>query len=281
MKTKLILILLSCCLSSLSAQDTIIETANFTLEIRRINAFSEPSQSIKTNDNFQTIEFHWLNISIDQIVKKWMEFIELESIDYRIEGKLGEAIDYFSFIDTAQFRADMNRGDTSILLRDYLTVGDSTLIFTGFDVKLTNKFKDGVSSKQVEKESFEAFISFMGIDFQTVVEEKTFWMLHIVDLPNATISPNQDKFWKRTDFENYTYYETISFRRIADLLGRKLEAFVRPIPYDTYKFDIKIPKSDASIDLQYAMQEHGLELIQVTEVIEIFVIKEIANPKPE
>lgn len=279
MKTKFIILFFSCFFTNLSAQDTIIQKEDFTLEVSHTQVFTESYKTYKTNKNFETADFFWTNRSLSDIVDKWIELLEMETIDYRIEGKIGKDVNYYSFVDTAALRKAVRNGDTDIVMTDFITIGDSSLLFFGYDVVLTIHNKENREKKAVHKEAFEAFAAVVGLELQRPVEEQTFWILHIVDLPNATISADQNKFWKRTDFENYTLYETIDLRRIADLLSRKLDAFVKPIPYNTYKFDIKIPTSNLSIDLQYAMQEHGLELIQVREAIEVLVIK--ANSQAE
>lgn len=278
MKIQLLLLFLISITIQASAQDTIIKKKDFTLEIRRATASSKAYQSIKSDIDFQVTEFSWVNNRLSYIVEKWVEFMQLETIEYRIEGEFEAKQDYFARIDTAKLREALKR-DSNVVMRDFLILKDSTDIFRGFDVKLTNHSKGKRKSKEIHREAFEIFAAVIGFELEVVVEEKTFWMLHIIDLPNATISPDQNTYWKRVEFENHIHYEVINFRRIADLVGRKLDDFVRPVPYDSYKFDINIPKSSNPVDLQYAMEEHGLELIQVTEMVEVLVIKAVKIKK--
>lgn len=231
-----------------SAQDTIIEHQDFTLEIRKVKESSQPYQSIKTDTNLHVVDFYWRNNSISYIVSKWMEFIQMEAIEYRLDGDFSKR-------------------------REYVRLNDSTVMFTdGYDVRLTHKNKGKSGTKEMHLTAFEVFASVVGLELEIVSEEITFWTLTIVDYDNASISIDQNLHWRRTETEEYVYYERIDYRRIADLLGRKLDDFVRPIPYQYSKFDIRMPYSDDVFDLKYAMIEHGLELVQVTEMIDVLVI---------
>lgn len=272
MKNYFILIFLACFIAQLSAQDTIIEREDFTLEIKRITEPSKPYQSIKTGLDAETVEFYWINNNLSWIVTKWIEFMELEPIEYEINGLSKHQPNLFTVVDTAQLRKDLEKDDSKIVMSDYLKLSDSTMVFRGYNVKLTNKAEGKRPAKELHREAFEAFAATMGFELKVITEEKTFWMLHTIDFSTATISEDQDKFWKRIEGDNYVQYERISFERIADLLGRKLDGFVRPISYESYKFDIRMPRSDEVADLQYAMMEHGLELIQITEDVEVLVI---------
>ncbi|MFT6936155.1 MAG: hypothetical protein ACJA1N_000450 [Saprospiraceae bacterium] len=230
----------------ISAQDTTIHQPHFTLEIIQNKEDLKSFHYEKMDVNSKVVDFH-LRYGIGTIIKKWLKFMELEEVDYRIENQLYA-----------------NR-------RIYFK--DSTSIYNyNFDVILTNKSIDNINSIEIQKEAFEIFAEFIGIKLSTVLESQTYWELRIINEQRSAIPFDQNKFWKRTEDEDYIYYENIQFRRIADLLSRKLDVYVRLIPYDSYKYNIRMPYSDDLFDLKYAMIEHGLELVSVTKEIEVLIV---------
>lgn len=233
----------------LSAQDTTIYRPNFTLNIiKKENTESYHYEKWDADKN--VIAFHLVG-GIGEIIEKWTKFMELETLDFRIEGD----------------------GRPSVVVEDYST-GDIFYTYKySFDVILTAVSNDEIAVNPIEmqKEAFKIFAEVVGIEVSTVMEFQNYWELKIVG-ENA-LSIDQNKFWKRTEYEEYIYYENIDIRRIADLLSRKLKAFVRPISDDSQKYDIKMPYSNDFFDLKYAMIEHGFELTEMAKAVEVLVIK--------
>lgn len=258
--------------SVIIGQDTIIEHQDFTLEIQRVTESKKRTQYSKTGKNSEIIEFSWVNNSLGYIVKKWVSFMELEENEYRIEGELGTKNDFFIIKDKEGISKMIQTRDTA-LLRKLFMDDDVVVTYVGYDVSLKRKNTAIESAKYINKEAFEIFCDIMELEIEYVIEERTFWTISLIDPNSHAISQDQEKYWRRTETEESIYYERIPFRRVADLLGRKLEAFVKPIPFNAQKFDIKMPKSDDVFDLKYAMIEHGLELMEVTEEVEVMVIR--------
>jgi hypothetical protein len=233
----------------LSAQDTTIYHPNFILDIIKKDNL-ESYHYEKWDADKKVVAFH-ITGGIGEIIGKWLKFMELETADYRIEGDYGKHLVYV---------AD-SMGDTRVYKYD-------------FEVILTEVSSDEIPVNPIEmqKEAFKIFAEVVGIEILTVLETQDYWELRILDMDNS-ISIDQDKFWKRTEYEDYIYYENIDIRRIADLLDRKLNAFVRPIPYNSDKFNIKMPHSNDFFDLKYAMIEHGFEITEVSRRVEVLVIR--------
>lgn len=246
--------LISCTLianAQTEAETITIEKSDFILDIRKSKEKNLGKNYYKIDSTDKVVEFQ-IKGNIGEIIDEWTKFMELETVDYRIESIFyGKRM--ADFEDSVAF-------ENSIYSYD-------------FDVILTNNFTDMLDIAELQREAFLEFTKAIGIEVQTVMEEQVFWKLEIVDTKATTISKNQKKMWNRTETDDYVYYETIPYRRVADLLSRKLDDFVRPIPYDAFKFDIRMPYSDDIFDLKYAMIEQGLELTQVTEDVEVWVIK--------
>lgn len=232
----------------LSAQDTTIYRPNFTLNIIKKEK-TESYHYEKWDADKNVIAFHLVG-GIGEIIEKWTKFMELETVDYRIEG------DYEKHL---------------VHIAD--SIGNYSIYKYDFEVILTAISSDeiAVNTIEMQKEAFKVFAEVVEIEVSTVLEMQDYWELKIVD--NQALSIDQNQFWKRTEYEEYIYYENIDIRRIADLLSRKLNAFVRPIPYDSQKYDIKMPYSNDFFDLKYAMIEHGFELTEMAKVVEVLVIK--------
>lgn len=232
----------------LSAQDTTIYRPNFTLNIiKKENTESYHYEKWDADKN--VIAFHLIG-GIGEIINKWLKFMELETADYRIEGDYGKHL---------------------VPIAD--STGNYSIYKYDFEVILTAVSNDEIAVNPIEmqKEAFKIFAEVVGIEVSTVMEFQDYWELKIVG-ENA-LSIDQNKFWKRTEYEEYIYYENIDIRRIADLLSRKLRTFVRPISYHSQKYDIKMPYSNDFLDLKYAMIEHGFELVEMAKAVEVLVIK--------
>jgi hypothetical protein len=230
----------------LLAQDTTIYRPNFILDIVKKDNM-ESHHYEKWDADKKVVAFH-LTGGIGEIVNKWMKFMELETVDYRIESEWFE--------------------------KRWTNFKDSTAIYNfDFEVILTAVLSDEIAVNPIEmqKEAFKVFAEAVGIEVSTTMEFQDYWELKIVDT-NA-ISVDQNQFWKRTEYEAYIYYENIDIRRITDLLSRKLRTFVRPIPYDSDKYNIKMPYSNDFFDLKYEMIEHGFELTEMAKEIEVLVIR--------
>lgn len=231
----------------LLAQDTTIYRPNFILDIVKHKDVVDHYHYEKWGKDKKVLDFH-LTGGIGEIVNNWMKFMELETVDYRIESE------WYG--------------------KRWTDFKDSTAIHNfDFDVILTVVSSDEIAVNPIEmqKEAFKVFAEAVGIEVSTEMEFQDYWELKIVD--NHTLSIDQNEFWKRTEYEEYIYYENIDIRRIVDLLSRKLNAFVRPIPYNSQKYNIKMPYSDDFFDLKYAMVEHGFELVEMAKEVEVLVIK--------
>ena len=231
------------------AQDTTIHRPNFILDIIKTDDDLKSYHYEKVDTNQNIVAFH-LRGGIGQIINKWMKFMELEKVDYRIEGEYGKRWTYL---------AD--------------STSDITLYYYDFDVILTEKQNDEIDINpiDIQKEAFKIFAEVVGLEVLTTLETQNYWELNIVD--DNAISRNQNEYWKRTEYDDYIYYENIDIRRMMDLLSRKLDASVRTIPYHSDKYNIKMPYSDDFFDLKYAMIEHGFELTETSKEVEILVIK--------
>ncbi len=225
-----------------NAQDTIIERPNFALEIKRVKSETKKIYtSEKVDSNFHIVQFLLRN-DLQGLIEKWLEYMELESIDYRIEPKLNQ-------------KTEGNIIDDSFI-----------------ELILTNTATKPIDLPQMHREAFEIFASVLGLTLKTETEKHNYFELNILDFKNSSIATDQKKFWSRTEMEEYIYYERITYRRIADLLARKLNSYVKPIPYNYLKYNVQMPYSDDLMDLKYAMIEHGLEITEVTKTIEVLVI---------
>jgi hypothetical protein len=247
MKSTLIIAFLCLFTFQLSAQDTTIHRPNFILEITKSKENLESYHYEKWDKNSKVVAFQ-LRDGIGEIIGKWTKFMELETIDYRIESE------WYG--------------------KRWTDFGDSIGIYNyDFEVILTEKSTDEIMANpiDIQREAFEIFAEIVGIDLSTMLETQSYWELKII--ADNAVSIDQNKYWKRTEYEDYIYYENIDIRRIADLLGRKLDAFVRPIPYKSENYDIKMPHSNDFFDLKYAMIEHGFEITEVTKDVEVLVIK--------
>ncbi len=236
--------------SQVFAGDTTrIETNDFTLEVQKTYVDVKPFFNTKTAMNHQVMSFHFRGTVMD-IIERWILAMEMEPIEFKIDGS------------RYKYR-----------LRNF---EDSTLIFNQvFEIVMTSKENTAVTLdyKLIQRAAFEAFIDLTEIELKKEKEEKTFWELRLIEENTISLSNDQNQFWKRSALEDYIYYERIHIGRIADLLGRKLDSFVRPIPNYSPKYDIKMPYSDDFFDLKYAMIEHGFELSETTQEIEVWTIK--------
>lgn len=256
------------------AQDTIIEHPDFYLHIQKVTEKTPHYESIRTGENFEVLAYEWKNVGIRDILEDWMTFLELEEIEYRIDENVEIREDLMKLIKTEElFKEWQERKDSMDITK--LINSDVQKVFMGYNVIYQQNEPYQDNPKAVTKAAFEAFCSVLNLEVQMVKAPVTYWKLEIVDTENAAFSYDQNTHWKRTDTEEYIFYERIKYRRVADLLGRKLDAFVKPIPYNTQKFDIRMPHSDDVFDLKYAMIEHGLELTEVTEEIDVMVIKSL------
>lgn len=241
------------CLSTfqLSAQDTTIYHQNFILDILKSNEGRKSYHYEKWDADKKVIAFH-LTDNISEIIEKWTKFMELETVDYRIEGNYGK------------------RWTNTVMD----STGDMRIYQYEFDVILTEVSSDEIPADPIaiHKEAFKIFAEVVGIEVSMVRETQNYWTINILDKENSR-SIDQNEFWKRTEYEEYIYYENIDIRRVADLLSRKLGDFVRPVPYHSDKYDVRMPYSNDFVDLKYAMIEHGFELMEVEEEIEVLVIK--------
>ncbi|MFK7946179.1 MAG: hypothetical protein AB8G11_01225 [Saprospiraceae bacterium] len=247
-----------------NAQDTIIENKDYYLRISSVTEKIPHYEYIKIGENFEVLEHQWTNGSIRDILKDWMTFLELEEVEYRIHENVSNFRSLMQIVD------DEDKGK-SIDIKN--TTSDIQEVFMGYNVIYQQNEPYQVQTKAITKTAFEVFCNVLNLEIEIIKEPMTYWKLEIIDTVNASFSYDQTTHWKRTDLEEYIYYERIKYRRIADLLGRKVDAFVKPIPYHARKFDIRMPYSDDVFDLKYAMIEHGLELTEVTEEIEVMVIR--------
>ena len=250
MRINLIILLMSCVSVSLSAQDTTtIQNDDLTLTVQEMYIGVKPFYNRKTSSKNQVTNFHFRGSVLD-IIERWIEVAEFEKIEFKIDGS------------RYKFR-----------LRNF---EDSTLIFNKvFDVLMVSKQEENteVNYKNIQRTAFEAFAELADIEITKKKISKTFWELNLISENNPSISLEQNKFWSRSDLEEYIYYERIDIRRVSDLLGRKLDSFVRPMPHNFVKYDIKMPYSNDFFDLKYSMIEHGFELMEVTKEIEVWIIK--------
>jgi hypothetical protein len=230
-------------------QDTIlIENDSFSLIVQETYQDAKLIHNQKLSVNKQVKGFHFRG-SLLSIIEDWIAIAELESIELEMDG--------------------------SRYKRRFRNFEDSTLIFNlRFEVIMTSKNTNSTTDfKQIQRAAFEAFIDLTEVELTKKKESKTFWELRLIDENTSAISIEQNKFWYRSDLEDYVYYERIDIKRIADLLGRQLYSFVLPVTHNFIKFDIKMPYSNDFFDLKYAMIEQGFELTEVTREIEVWVIK--------
>ena len=254
------------------AQDTIIEHKDFTLQISKVTERTKSSEYLKTGENFEVFEYEWTNRDIRGIIEDWMAFMTLETIEYNIEYNVSEREQFLKSINTEEFIKDLPKKD-SINFSGYFKDRDVVSVFMAYNVEYKVNTTDKERTKAIHKQAFEVFCNAMNLEIKVELQPVTYWKLEIIDAANASISYDQNTHWKRTDTEEYIYYERIKYRRIADLLSRKLDVFVKPIPYNAQKFDIRMPYSDDIFDLKYSMIDHGLELTEVTEEMEIMNIR--------
>jgi hypothetical protein len=227
-----------------TAHDTIvIDNDAFKLEVQVSNKDSIQYYNKITPKENQITEFYSKGHLIS-IVKYWLKYLGLEYIDYEFVG-----VPY----------KDKNTTTNTEFYSDKI-----------FEVVMTNKQE--INIKENSLVALEQFIVAVGLKFTKTKKIISYWEVKLVDNNSSAISIAQDEFWKRTAYEEFIYYERIDLKRIANLLGRKLDNLVKPIDYTDLKFDIKMPNSDDFIDLKYAMIEHGLELTEVSKEIEFLVI---------
>lgn len=262
-----------------TAQDTLIIHENFSLQINKVTEKTKHYEHIKTDENFEMVEYQWRNGSIRGIVEDWMDFMELEKIEYQINENVAVREDFLQMIDKKGVIIDWQNNDSLGIntisdINKFINNNDVDVHFMGYNIIYKQDSSHNENRKSVHKEAFKVLCEVLDLEIEAVKQPMTYWKLEIVDVTNASISYDQKKHWNRTETEEYIYYERIKYRRVADLLSRKLDAFVKPIPYNAEKFDIRMPYSDDVFDLKYAMIEHGLELREVTEEIEMMIIWE-------
>jgi len=232
-----------------AAEDTTaIDTENFLLEIQEhhkdsISYYNE--EIIKNNTVYQFRS----KGSLLHIITFWLKYLEIEPISYELKG----------LPDDTRFITYRNEPPKAI-----------PFYHKDFKVTLTNK--ENTNTKENNRLAFEQFLTAVGLKYTKSKKIVYYWEVELIDKNSTAISQNQEQFWKRTDYEDFIYYERIDLNRIADLLSRKLDNLVEPIPYEGLKLDIKIPNSDDFLDLKYAMIEHGLELKEVSKEVIFWVI---------
>lgn len=258
------------------SQDTIIENPDYFLQIQRVTEKTSPYEFIRTGEHYEVFEYEWRNSGIQNILEDWMTFMQLEEIEFRIEENIATRKDLLEIVAIDSLMKNVSESD-SINLRNLYKDTDVVSVFMGYNVIYKQKRPFQNQDKKITRQAFEDFCSVLNLEVIEVKESVTYWKLEIVDMANAAISFDQNTHWKRTDLEEYIYYERIKYRRIADLLSRKLDTFVKPIPYNAQKFDIRMPYSDDVFDLKYAMIEHGLELTEVNETIDILVVRPMSE----
>jgi len=231
------------------AEDTTsINKETYRLEIQTASRDSFSYYNFEKLENEEVRQFHSRGRLLN-IVKYWLEYLEVEPLTYELKGL---------------------PADTRLIF--YPNSPPKTIPFYNktYEVTLTNK--ENTDAKENNRLAFEEFLTTMGLKYTKRRKVVYYWEVEIVDKNSDAIAQAQDEFWKRTDYEDFIYYERIDLNRIADLLGRKLDNLVKPINYKKLKFNIKMPASNDFLDLKYAMIEHGLELREVSKEVDFLEI---------
>lgn len=255
-----------------NAQDTIIETPDYYLQISKYVEGAEPFATIDSSQNTHVFEYRWNGQPLTYALKEWMKILGLDTIEYRIDESVTNQISYFKFVNKdRQFSEPVQPDDSSTI--EYHLDNDHSRITYYVGYSMIYQQKHSLEKhKEITQQALEVFCNVTDLEVKIIKEPVNYWTLEIVDTINASFSYDQNTHWKRTDLEEYIYYERINYDRIVDLLIRKLDTFVKPISQTSKKFDIRMPYSDDVFDLKYAMIEHGFELTEVVEEIEVIVI---------
>ncbi|MFK7946180.1 MAG: hypothetical protein AB8G11_01230 [Saprospiraceae bacterium] len=264
-------------LTIVNAQDTIIDTKDYYLQINKYINGEDPFESLDSNRNMAIFEYQWNGHPLTYALKTWMSILEVDTIEYHIDESISNQIDYFKFVNKDREYSEPIQPNDSSKIEYHLDKEDRQITYyVGYAMIYREKrFNEKEQHKKIAQEALKAFCEFADLEIKIVKKEVNYWKLELVDTVNASFSYDQNKHWKRNDLEEYIYYERIPYERVVDLLSRKVDAFVKPISETTKKFDIRMPYSDDVFDLKYAMIDHGFELTEVIEEIDVIVISEV------